>query len=755
MAKASDALATAVQHHQAGRLHDAELIYRQILQGNPNHVDALHLLGLIAHQVGDHQAAIALISRAIQLNGNAADLHSNLGLAYFACRKIPEAISSYRRALNLQPNDAKVWMILGVALKDDRQFDESIACYRRALELHPNFVEAHGNLGNVFREQGRLDDAIQCYRTLLELKPNVPEAHNNLATALQQQGKLHEAVTSYRRAIELQPNYAEAHGNLGNALKEMQLLDEAIDCYRRATQLKPHLIEAHGNLGIALMDQGYPEEAIASYRRALELKPDDPASLSNLGNALVNRGRLTEAVACFQRALELTPGDAVADNNLGTAYKDQGLLDEAIGCYQRALDLNPENMMAHSNLLMTLHYRPGITLAELAAAHQQFDSQHVVPLVQSTIPPQRNLSWPRRLRLGFISADFGRHPVGFFLVRVLENLSREAFEIYCYSDRKVKDDFTRRFQAVSAQWLDVIGMADERLAERIRADKVDILFDLAGHSGHNRMPVFARKPAPVAMTWIGYEGTTGLSTIDYLIADHHIVPEDSSVHFREKILRMPDGYLCYEPPDAAPDVSPSPAIRNGYPTFGSFNNLAKITPQVIHVWSSILQRSPNAKLIMKYNGLGDLNVKQRLMNAFSEHGVDPKQLTFQPPDSYADYLASYRDVDLVLDPFPFSGSTTTCEALWMGVPVITCPFETFASRHSLTHLSNIGVVETIASDLEQYVDLAVSLSGDIPRLEVLRSSMRDRMRASPLCDGKRFAANLDSLLQTTWIQSIG
>ena len=427
-------------------------------------------------------------------------------------------------------------------------------------------------------------------------------------------------------------------------------------------------------------------------------------------------------------------------------------MDDAIACYQRAIDLKPGNTMAHSNLLMTLQYRTGVTLAGLAEAHREFDLRYVVPASKCVIPRHRLETSDRRLRLGFVSADFGRHPVGFFLIRVLENLPRESFEVICYSERAVKDDITERFRALSTRWLDTTGMNDERLTQRIMADDIDILFDLAGHTGHNRMPVFARKPARVSITWVGYEGTTGLSTIDFLIADRHMIPEGSEIHFRERILRMPDGYLCYEPPTDAPDISQPPLMKNGYPTFGSFNNLAKITPQVVQVWSEILRRSTNSRLVMKYRGLGDLNVSQRYRDAFAANGVDPNRLILQPQSSYADYLASYRELDIILDPFPFSGSTTTCEALWMGVPVITCPFETFASRHSLSHLNNIGVTQTIARDLDDYVNLAVSLSGDLPQLESLRSGMRDRMIASPLCDGKRFAANLTSLLRHTWNQ---
>jgi predicted O-linked N-acetylglucosamine transferase (SPINDLY family) len=391
----------------------------------------------------------------------------------------------------------------------------------------------------------------------------------------------------------------------------------------------------------------------------------------------------------------------------------------------------------------------------LAEAHAEYDRQHAAPLGGAIAKHENTRDRHGRLRLGFVSPDLWQHPVGYFLVRVLENLSREQQETICYSDRIVKDDLARRLQAAATQWRDVIGMSDERLAEQIRSDQVDILFDLAGHTAHNRLLTFARKPAPIQITWIGYEGTTGLAAMDYLLADRHVAPEGSQQFYREQVLRMPDGYLCYDPPATAPPVGRLPSLAKGYTTFGSFNNPAKITPEVVAVWAKILGRVPTARLVLKYRGLGDPTLKRRYLDLFTAHDVEPRRLELLPPSSHAEYLATYHQVDVALDPFPFSGSATTCEALWMGVPVVTCPGETFASRHSLSHLSNVGLTGTIAHDLDEYVELAVSLAGDLPRLAALRAGLRQRMAASPLCDGKRFATNLTSLLQDVWGQWAG
>ncbi len=604
-------------------------------------------------------------------------------------------------------------------------------------------------------EAGRLQAAEQIYRQILALQPNQADAWHLLGVIAYQVGKHGIAVEYIGRAITLSPYVESYYLDYGNTLKEQGKFDEAVACYRRALELKPDYAEAHNNLGVTLNDQRKWDEAIACYRRALELKPDYAEAHNNLGIAIQNLGKLDEAVACCRCALELKPDYADAHNNLGNALKDQGKLDEAVACYRRALELKPDFVSARSNLLCTLQYCTGVTPSGLAEAHAEYDRRHAAPLYVTLAQHENARDRHRRLRLGFISPDLARHPVGVFLVRVLENLSQEQYETICYSDRMVKDDLTLRLQAATTRWRDVIGISDQRLAEQIRADRIDILFDLSGHAAHNRLLVFARKPAPIQITWIGYEGTTGLAAMDYLLADRHVVPQGTEHYYRERVLRMPEGYLCYDPPGAAPPVGPPPSLAKRYASFGSFNNPAKIRPEVVAVWAEILRRAPTARLVLKYRGLGDPTVKRRYLDLFAAHDVEPQRLELLPFSSYAEYLATYHQVDVALDPFPFSGSVTTCDALWMGVPVVSCPGETFASRHSLSHLSSVGLTETIARDLNEYVELAVSLAGDQPRLAALRAGLRQRMAASPLCDGKRFATNFMSMLHDVWEQWIG
>jgi predicted O-linked N-acetylglucosamine transferase (SPINDLY family) len=624
--------------------------------------------------------------------------------------------------------------------------------YRQILAVHPDQVDALHLLGVIAYQAGRHEVGIEYIKRAIRLKGNEAAFHCNLGNALRDHGKLDEAVACYREAVNLQPRFAEAHNGLGMTLKKQRKLDEAIASWRRALELRPDYADALFNLALALKEQRKLDKAVACWRRALMLKPDDAAGHSNLGAVLNEQGNIDEAVASYRQALELKPDYAEAYNNLGVALQQQGNLDGAISSFRRALECKPDYPAAHSNFLLALQYDAGATLSGLAAAHAEYDSRYAGPLRPLRRQPQTLPDPLRRLRVAFLSPDFRRHPVGHFLIQALENFDREQWETICYCDRVVQDDLTTRLRAAATVWRDVVGSNDEELTEGIRADQVDVLFDLAGHTAGNRLLVFARKPAPIQITWLGYVGTTGLQAMDYLLADRFEIPLGQERFYRERILRMPDGYVCYEPPATPIEPGPLPALENGIIHFGSFNNPAKITPQVVEVWAKILNRVPGSRLVMKYRGWEGESVLCRSIELFQAAGVDAGRLEFAGRSDHAEFLAAYRQIDVALDPFPYGGGVTTCEALWMGVPVVTCPGETFASRHALSHLSNVGLTETIARDLDEYVELAASLAGDLARLAALRAGLRDRMAASPLCDGKRFAANLMRVVREVWQQ---
>lgn len=676
------ALEIAMQHHQAGRLAEAEALYRRILVAEPRHAEALHLLGVIAHGTGHLDAAIELMRQAIDAAPGTALYHNNLANA----------------------------------LKDRGDFDGASQAYRRAIELRPDLAMAHNNLGNLLHDLGQHEAAIVSYRRAIALQPDFAAAFNNLGNSLQATSRFEEAVNAWREAVRLEQGYAMAHNNLGNALQVRQELDAAI----------------------------------ASFRRAIELQPDFSLAYSNLGGALLKQGQLGEAVAALERAVQLQPDSVLAHNNLATALQNQGRVEEAIACFDRALQLQPDSAIIHSNRLAILHYRPGITPAMLLEAHREYDRRHAAALSSANPPLPQPAEPSRKLRLGFVSPHFARHAVGHFLIRLLENLDPREFEIICYSDTPAPDATTRRIQSASAVWRESSTLSDRELAAQIREDAVDILFDLAGHTSGHRLLAFARKPAPVQITWLDYVGTTGLRAMDYLLADPRQVPSEAEPWVREKVLRMPDDYICYDPLASAPEVGPLPAIAAGHVTFGSFNLLTKTHPGVIGVWARILHRVPRSRLLLKARALADRATASRVHGLFAAEGIPPERVEFlgwSPPD---DVLACYPRLDLALDTFPYNGGLTTCEALWMGVPVVTCPGETFAGRHGLAHLTAAGLTETIARTFDEYVDIAATLASDLPRLAALRAGLREKVAASPLCDGKRFAGHFAALMRNVW-----
>lgn len=712
----AEALSLAFQHHQAGRLPEAETLYRQILQVQPDHPDALHLLGVIAHQVGQHDLAVRYISQAIASDRPRAEFHNNIGEAYRAQGKLEEAVGHYRQA----------------------------------LALNPAYAEAYNNLGTVLREQGKLEDAAAHYRQALALKPGYTEACNNLGNALKEQGELEEAVAYYKQALALSPAFAEAYNNLGSALKEQGKLGEAVVQYKRALTLKPIFAEAYNNLGAVFLEQGQLEEAVAHYQQALALKPGYAEASYNLGNLWREQGKLEEAVGHYRRALALKPGHTEAYNNLGITLQEQGKLAEAIDCFRQALKIAPECVGAHSNLLLCMNYHPAYDSATIFEHHRQWNDQHARNLAPQSMPCFIGHKTARQLRIGYVSADFKRHPVGAFLEAVLSCHDKSQFRIYCYSGVVKADDVTLRIQAQADEWRNIAAICDEDVARSIRNDAIDILVDLSGHTAGNRLLVFARKPAPVQAAWIGYINTTGLDTMDYLIADNYVSPPDRAQQFTEELVRLPQNYLCVCPPQDAPPVLHCPALAKGYITFGCFNNLSKVNADAIGLWSKILGAAPNSRLILKNKSFNDTKTRETYRKLFMKSEITPGRVDLLGSSPHAELLAHYGQVDIALDTFPYTGGLTTLEALWMGVPVVTLAGTQFVSRVGMSLLSNVGLPELIAQSPEHYVELALQLSQDSDRRAGLRESLRARMAASPLCDAATFTRNLERAYRAMW-----
>jgi protein O-GlcNAc transferase len=712
-----EAIDLGVQHHNAGDLPKAESIYQQILQADLNQPVAMHLLGVIAHQVGKNDISVDLISKALTIKPDFAEAHSNLGNVLQELGKLDEAVASCNKAIAIKPNFAEAHYNLGLALQGLGQPDEAVASYYKAIAIKPDYTDAYSNLGLTLQGFGKLDEAVASYNKALAIKPNFAEAHSNLGNALYMLGQLDEAVASYSKAIIIKPDYFEAHFNLSNALNELGRHDEAVACYNKTIVVKPDYAEAYSNLGNAFQALGNFDEAVIRYHRALTIKPDMFEAYFNLSNALQGLGQL----------------------------------DEAVTSCKKVLTIKPDNSACHSNILQTEQYRLGQNSKNLYKIHKDWDKRHAQRF-QATWP--KHLNTPdigRILRIGFVSPDLGRHPVGYFLVQFFEKILKTEIETVIYSNRLIHnlDDLSDRIKAASSFWRDVNGIPDDKLAKIILGDKIDILFDLTGHFSENRLLLFARKPAPIQVSWAGYVGTTGLSAMDYLLSDIHSTPLDEEKYYSEQIIRMA-AWICYEPPAYAPEVGPSPFKKNGHMTFSSFCNPAKINEEVISVWAIIMNKIEGSCLIIKYKGIDSAANIKRLRTKFEAQGIDKSRLTLEGKSSHVDLLARYNDVDITLDTFPYSGGLTTFESLWMGVPVISVPGKTFASRHSLSHLSTIGLPELVAKDKDDYVRLTVELAKDAERMVELRVGLRSRMANSPICDGDKFSRNFTTLMKKIW-----
>ncbi len=627
------------------------------------------------------------------------------------------------------------------------RLDEAERLYRQVVAADPRHCASLHLLGLVAYQAGRHDLAVDLFAQAIAINAKVAQYHSDLGAALRALGKWDEAAACYRRALDLNPDYAEARNNLGNVLKDQGKLDEAMAQYRRALAINPDYAQAHHNLGTVFQDQGKLDEAMAHYQRALALKPDH-ATHTNLGSVLKEQGKLDEAVTQYRRAIALKPNYPEAHNNLGNALKDQGELDAALAQYQRAVALNPEFTEARGNFLMTLHYSARHSNADFLIQTQAFARQFERSI---RAPDFRNTPDPdRRIRIGYVSADFRDHPVGYFLARVLTAHDRANVEVICYSNSPVVDAMTKRLQETADQWRTIVEVSDADAAAMIRRDGIDILVDLSGHTAMNRLPLFAIRPAPVQATYLGYFGTTGLAAMDYILADRFVAPPGDEPFFTEKIWRLPDSYLCFAPPELDVPITVRPIAADEPLTLGCFNNWAKVTAGTISLWAEVLTNMPGAKLFLKTKSLSHPPARRNVMDQFAARGISADRLILEGSAPRAELLAAYNRVDIAIDPIPFGGGTTTAETLWMGVPVVTLRGDRWVGRVSESILATVGLADLVADDRDGYVRTVARLADDRPQLAMLRSNLRPMMESSPFSDGPRFAVSLENAYRVMW-----
>jgi protein O-GlcNAc transferase len=708
-----------------GRLDEAMQHYLDAIRLTPNSARAHLNRGNILLLKGDLQGALEAFRTAIKHKPDYAGAFYNIGNALLGNGQLDEAAMSYRRALEIQPEYAEVHCALGIALKELGQLDGAVASLQTALKFNPDLVEAHTNLGNILEDlyntgntllnNGKPEDAVENFRRVLKIESNLAEAHYTLGNALKELGQFENAVASYQRALEINPDYAEAHFDLGNVHQELEQFETAVASYHRALELKPEFAEAHSNLGNALKVLGQLENAVASYRKALAIKPDHAVVYCNLGNVL----------------------------------QDLGQFESAAANYLRALELKPDDVDARGNLLFSLNFT-----AKHAPTYY-LEHAHQFGMVATNQAGTRFSAWhssarPKRLRVGIVSGDLRKHSVGHFLEGLLAHIDPAHIELIAYPTHHREDELTTRIRPYFSEWKPLFGKSDEIAARLIHADGINILMDLSGHTGYNRLPVFAWKPAPVQVSWLGYFATTGVAEIDYLLADAVGVPGTHHAQFTESIWYLPDTRLCFTPPTADLPVASLPALQNGFITFGCFQNLAKVGGDVLDAWGKILADLPDARLRLQCQQFAEAALLAQFVGRLQQHGINPAQVTTHGPTLREAYLEAHAEVDIILDTFPYTGGTTTCEALWMGVPTLTLAGDSLLARQGASLLMAAGLEEWMAANIEEYIAKAVALTSDQSRLAVLRAGLRQQVLASPLFDAPRFARNFEEALWGMW-----
>lgn len=771
----SDLLAQSARCVQAGQFQAASVLLEQAALIGPKSAEWHHLHGLLEWQKGQPLAALADFDSSLRLDARHFDTWNNRGLLLCTLKRVPEAERSCRSACELVPDSVnfrynlatclqklgnqveaemhlrtvratvpenpEVHLALGVTLEALHRKDEAEKCYRRVLELQPSHLKAGLNLAAILRATGRTMEAEQLYRTLIANHPKAPLLYLKLSNHLAQRGPILEVESLLQAAVKLNPSFFAAWIALGNHYRLRNRLTDAAEAFDRATEIDPNSASVWNAQGLMRHTVNHTVEAERCFREAIRIQPEFSPALNNLGAILMRQGRLAEAEHCYKKAIAASPLHAEAINGLGLVYLDESRHEETVLYLRQAIELQPQNSFFRSTLLFALSFQgalsPSATLQEARTWERQ------IPRFQ-ILPPRRPASL--RLRVGYVSSDFRRHAVSHFMSAILAAHDRRAVEVFCYANVPVPDDRTESMRKLADHWHPVHALSDDEAAQLIRKHEIDVLVDLSGHTEGNRLGIFARQPAPVQATWLGYFASTGLSAMQYWITDTTLHPTPTSEPASETIWRLPRCWVSYQAAAEAPSPSWSPRIR---PTFGSFNNFAKISAAAIDLWASTLQKLPESNLYLKSSKIADPRTRARLLTSFGERGIAADRIEFgTSPPSLNDHLATYQNIDVALDPTPYTGGTTTAEALWMGVPTVTLPGQTHPSRMSASLLTAAGFPQWIATSPEDYAAKAIALALETRALSpeaniALRQARRERMAASELCDAAGMARALE------------
>lgn len=735
-------------YKQMGRNAEALVPMQKALALSPGDADVHYNLGLTLLDLGRLQEAESSFRHAIQINPDFYQAHGSLGVVLQGLGRLTEAEASYRQAIKMVPNYADAHNNLGNLYRELGRQEEACDGYRRALQINPDFALAYSNLGTVLEDMGRLLEAEANFRAALQIAPDFVVAHCSLGNVLKKQGRLSEAEASYRQAIQISPDVAELHFNLANTLIDLDKTFDAEVSYRQAIQIKPDYAEAHYNLGTYLMRSKWVNEAEASFRNALQYKPDYVEVYCNLGVLLQVVGRMEEGIACFQRVAQLKPNCADVYNDLGNIQRDSGRHEEAKISYRRALELDPGHATAHSNLIFALDLVADISIEEMQEERRKWGEMHAAHLLHDV--PHANIPDPdRRLRIGYVATDFRTNSAPTVYGSMLFEYDRFRFEVFAYSNETKATELTERFKQNVTGWRDIFGMSDDDVAALIRQDKIDILVDLAGHSGRNRLPVFAIKPAPIQITAWGYSTGTGIKAIDVLFSDPVLIPPEEKPLYAEQIRYLPI-FFSYYPCQTPPPVGPLPALTNRYITFGTFTRMEKVTDETYQAWAAVLLAVPGSRMLFKNHEMKHSEARARVTERFTRFGVAPERLLFMEWTPWEAHMDAFNRIDIALDTFPQGGGVTSLEGISMGVPLITLCWPTFAGRTGKSILTVLGLSDWVAETPEQFVEIAKQKAQDIAALAELRGQLRSRLRSSILGDTHAYVRVVEQEYLQLW-----
>lgn len=645
------------------------------------------------------------------------------------------------------PTDKDVKFIL--ELLNSNKLSEAKKEIDKQLLKHPNSWILYNMLGAFFAEQNQLDEALENYNKSIEINPSYAQAHNNKGIALHKLKKISDAIYCYEKALDLKKDFAEAFNNLGNAYRDFGKPKSSLEYFKKAINIKPNFPEAYLSLGAAKETLGDKEEALKNYEHAAKLKPEYFQAYNNLALLYAEFSDFHKAISCYKKAIEINPNYEKTYNNFANLLSDLGKFDEANELYYKALKVKSFYPKAQSNMLFNLNYKTDFDIEAYLSAAKKIRLNWILNKKKISIEYKYKKN-PNKLKLGFVSSDFGNHPGGYFTLSTLKELKKN-FDLVSYACADRKDDFSHHFKNhLFSKWRLIEKQEDEEVVKQIIDDGIHILIDMQGHSAKNRLPIFIYKPAPIQASWLA-QGSTGIEEIDYFIGSKHTTPIADEKHYVERVLRLPEISQVFTPPDFDVEINSLPAIKNKFITFGCLNKFSKVNDVVINLWSKILSKVPNSKLLIKSWELSNSEFCEENLKKFKKNNVDISQLIIRgKTETRKDLLKIYNEIDISLDPFPFQGNTSTCESIWMGVPVITLKGNRYLCRFGESINSNLKMFDWIAKDENEYISKAIKFSSNLEELSIIRKNMRNKALQSSVFDAPRFAKYFSKMLWDMW-----